>query len=306
MGARQGQEGSILPVLIVGIILLAAPGCGQNGAAPSQAASVDIQSRRPAPGPALPPQAPTRDPRLIVQRMVAAYKALDSLQVTSEADIRSNLFPTSPVHQTMILKYQKHPARIAMMSKDPGHGTHQYFANGMSLVHYSGLANEYIRRALQGNLAQLCKVIDRETPGVLSPVIFLQSGIMPLGVDAVRLVGTDTVDGRPAYVIKGTFTPAYLRDLARRIVGQSLNPTQNQFTLRVDQANYLLLKSSVQLSWKGKMQWRSDKPREVTFHFSSEERVTEAIQNPRFEEDEFRFFAPKGARERFIERRTEE
>src|SRR5579872_387090 len=207
---------------------LAAPalmsGCRGGDSVPTASAS---QSASPTPGKPLPSQPPTHDGRVALQRMVAAYKAFDSLQVETAADIQTSLQP-SLIHQETVIKYRKQPPCITMTVKDPHLGTQQYFTDRGSIVHYTGVSNEYTQYSVdvQTGLKPLIERIDKDTPQVMSPLVFLQSKDIPLGVGSARLTGTEGVNGRRSYVVTGRFRSDYLSELAKRVVGIEMVPTK--------------------------------------------------------------------------------
>jgi len=280
-----------------------ATGCGRG----SQAAQVNAPqnilqaalNQPPAPGAPLPTWPPTTDPNIAVQRMVAAYRTADSLQLVTESD-GMQIHPAQ-VHQTTVLKYRKQPPQLAMEVKDPLSGTIRYIADGSSIVYYYGLDNRFMRRDHRGDLPSLCAMIDRDVPQCMSPIVFLKSSRIPEGFDALTMAGTASVNGKSAYVLRGRFTPAYVRSLGTLLFKKSLKPGTSAFTLWLDRSNYLLLKSSILISWEGVA--RMGEVSVKNPRIAMIEKTTQIIPNPRFSDDDFRFFAPKGAKEIFIERR---
>jgi hypothetical protein len=118
------------------------------------------------------------------------------------------------------------------------------------------------------------------------------------------MAGIEQIDGKPAYRLQGDFTDAFGRQMAARLFQPGFRPAQGQFTLWVDQNTCLLLKSSMQLAWRGVFPINKQKVT-VTKRIVMVVRATEIILNPSFAENEFRFSPPKGAKEQYIEGRSQ-
>jgi hypothetical protein len=285
--------------------LLSLTGCGRKtDAAPTAGPPQESTAQAgvaPRSGSALPPQPVTLDARVALQRMVAAYNTLDSFQMKSDGDVELVTVAPQLIHQTTTLKFTKDPARLTMLIKDPLSGTQRFYADGRTVVHYYGVSNQFMRRSVPPGLKSIAERIDKDSPQVLSPVSFLMSKGLPVGIGTAAITGKENVDGKPALVIKGQFKPDYQRDLAKRVFPSPLSPGRGEFTLWLDANTYLLLKSRGELSWNG-----TARLPEVGTAFSNPrltftERTTEIIQNPQLASEEFRFIAPKGVKEVFVQ-----
>lgn len=298
-------------VAILAIVVVAGLACGCRGGKEKPAAALkpiseELFQNVPAPGKPIPNQPPTDDPKVALQRMVAAYKSLDSLYVRTEADILKSRGKNSRLaYQVAIARFQKSPPKFSMVVTDPQAGTQFFVSDGSNIVWHLGLTNQYLRRDFQGDLSALCRQVDEDAPQLLTPTVFLRSNKFPLGIGPVRMVGIDSVDGKPAYKISGQFTSEYLRDYAKRLYGGEVEPTRREFTLWLDKNNYLALKTTMNVGWSGKLERRRQKPVPFDLEAKVTERVTVLVQNPRFTEDDFRYVAPTGAQEVFVESRSQ-
>jgi hypothetical protein len=295
-----------LVVSVVTACAVVLTGCNRDKSATAseKASQVTNAEVRPAPGPALPQQPATTDPTVALERMVAAYKALDSLQVSMEADIFIQVGKTNQMlHQKTTLNYVKQPPQAVMKVKDTGSGTTEFHSDGSSVVVYSGMRNKYRRYNRGGSLADISRAVDEKGPQIFSPFVFLQSDRLPLGVTGLSMKPKTTLNGKPALVVSGRFTEKFLRDFGKRIeLARGMTPTVGKFTLWLDAGNYLLLQHSSEMAWRGRVLTSGDtvpieNPRIVLF-----EKTTEIIMNPTFPADFARFIPPKGAREEFVER----
>lgn len=262
----------------------------------------------PDPGRPLPTQPPTNDPTVALTRMVAAYKALDSAQIEYESDIEQSDRTGKPVHthtihQSTELKFRKRPAALSMVIQDPVGGTQEYHYDGDSLVEYSAKVNLFERRTLRGDLAAACAVVDQKSGQLLSPIVFLHSQAIPIGTGSARMAGAEQVRGRKAHVVKGTYTTAYLADLGSKALHVPATVDRGEFTLWIDQENYLLLKSESAIVWHAVLRTKGKAPAVWQLALHLNERYGKIIQNPTFNDRVFRFIPPKGADETFIERR---
>jgi hypothetical protein len=296
-------------VLTIAVVMGLAWGCRGTKEKPAIAltpTSEESFEKVPAPGKPIPSQPPTRDPKVALQHMVAAYKSLDTLYVRSEADILQRRGQsTRQAYQVTIIKFQKSPPKYSMVVKDPQAGTQFFVSDGSSIVWHIGLTNQYMRRDFRGDLAALCRQVDEDAPQLLTSTVFLRSEKIPLGIGPVQMVGTETVEGKPAYKISGEFTAEYLRDYAKRLYGGEVEPTRREFTLWLDKNNYLVLKTALNVGWRGMLEQPRQKPVPFDLHAKVTERVTVLVQNPRLTENDFRYIAPKGAQEVFVESRSQ-
>lgn len=287
-----------------GAAALIGGGCNRQADPPVVVALPDaFTAPAPRPGKPLPPAPPAADGRVALERMVTAYKKLDSLQQTSDADIVVNFGPDPRVRQETVVKYQLQPARVALIVRDPVGGTQQYVGDGSTVVWYMGLMNQFIRRSAGPTMDAMVRVIDRDAPQAMSPLVFLTSNGQPTGVATSRLVGPGTVNGKAAVVVEGTFRDEYLRRVASAEFAAPIQPAFGSFTLWLEPNTYLLLKSSVHMGWRGVTTLRGSAARSENPRVDYTETVRELVQNPTFGPDDFRFVRPHNAKEIFIERR---
>ena len=293
--------------LTLALGLTNAVGCNRDNREVSLPSDPAFTAPAPAAGPELKPRGTTPDARIALQRMVAAYKALDSLQVKSIAEITFDI--NGPMHQqqTTVLKYKRNPARVAMIIKDPGMGTQKYFADGTTVVQYLGVTNQFVRRTVKPDLGSIVTRIDKDSPQVMSPLIFILSDVVPLGIESARIEGHETLDGRNAIIIKGAYSEAYMRQFGEHLFDTPIPPTGGDFTLWLEEGSNLLLKSEVHIGWKGYARPKGPGDNSPILNPKADivERATEIVQNPTFALEEFRFIQPKGVKEIFVEGRKQ-
>jgi hypothetical protein len=291
---------------LIAVFLASLTGCNQDKKATGaeNTPSVNSAENRPAPGATLPEQPATTDPNVAVERMVAAYKALNSLQVSMEADIFIQVGKTNQVmHQITTLKYVNQPPQAVMKVKDTGSGTTEFHSDGSSVVVYSGLRNKFRRYNRGGSLADISRAVDEKGPQIFSPFVFLQSDRLPAGITGLTMKPRETLNGKPVIVVSGKFTERFLADFGKRILlARGMTPVAGKFSLWLDASNYMLLQHSTEMAWRGRILTSDGKipienPRIVLF-----EKTTDIIMNPTFAVDFARFIPPKGAREEFVER----
>jgi hypothetical protein len=239
--------------------------------------------------------------------MVASYNKLDSFQMKSDGDVEIVTFGPQLIHQTTTLKYTRAPARLTMLIKDPVSGTQRFHADGKTVVHYYGVSNQFMRRSVAPGLRGIAERIDADSPQILSPVSFLMSEGLPLGIKTAQITGKEQIEGRTALVIKGQFDPIFQRKVGahKSNFGVELKPGIGDFTLWLDAENYLMLKSSGRLSWTGTIATADPRKPIVNPSVTFTERTMEIIQNPQIASEEFRFVAPKGVKEVFVQRRNQ-
>lgn len=287
---------------------LGAAGCGWKKAEPAEAysdpASV-FAAKPPAPGAPLPVSDAPKDATAALKRMTAAYRSLNSLHVYTVADVTLNLGQERKSHQETVLEYVKQPARIGLYVRDTSTGTQALLADGSTLVHWAGVTNRYRRTDATGTLPELCAAVDKEATQLMSPLVFAASSGLPPGVVNLRLAGVETVDGKPAQVVQGSFSDTFMADYAQRIFGGRLAGAQAHFTLWLDVGTGIVLKSATDLAWRGMVK---DENGQVTVKdpsISAVERTVTFVPNPTLPDDRFRFLPPKGAQEVPIERVSE-
>ena len=265
----------------------------------------EIRTRPPLPGAPIPVQPPTTDPVVLLTRMASFYANLDSLFTISEADMRQPGMKF-PSHQVMTLKYHRSPAWMEMVVEDPLAGTHGYFADGTSVVTHDAMRNTYMRRDFHGDLVETARVVEHYAPQLLSPLIFIQYPRFSTKMEEARIVGMRELNGRPAYVLKGRFSEAYLRDFGRRFgFGGDVNPVKRDVTMWIDRETYALVKSTMSLAWNGVVKNANNRVVHVSPAVDVVNEVTTLVPNPKLSQEEFRFFPPPGAKQRFRERKND-
>lgn len=288
--------------VVVAVGLLA--GCGpKESTEPGTVAAYETPDKVPAPGAPIPSQPPTNDANVVLTRMVSVYKKLDSLFVISEADM-TQPGVAFPIHQVATLKYSRDPASMLVVVEDPVAGTHGYFGDGSSVVFHDALRNTFMRRDFHGDLKGIATIIDHYAPQLVSPLVFLQSKSVPTGTGPARIIKTENIDGKPAYVIAGRFADAYLQAFVIRLgFPDSVKPVKGDFTLWIDKETCTLRRTKVSLAWRGTMLNPERKVVRVSPSVEVSEKVTTLVPNPKFSKEEFRFLAPKGAVQTFREGR---
>ncbi len=235
--------------------------------------------------------------------MVAAYKAVGSLQVKTEADLKYEIGPAKTIaHQATVLKYLREPARVSMVIKDPLSGTEKFFADGRTVVHYTGISNTFIRRSVPPHLTDIVRRIDKDSPQLMSPLVFLVSNGIPVGIASARIRGREVINGENTLVIDGKYSDTFMNEFARRQFVQTPSVAARDFTLWLHEGNYLLAKSSVKLSWLGVVTVKGSNSLVKNPSVESVESTVELVQNPRFSTEEFRFIQPAGILEIPVER----
>jgi hypothetical protein len=255
MRVRKWPIGRHISQAAAALIVLA--GCGQKPDPNVAVTASDLENRfhaSPKPGPALPAQPATKDPVALLAGMVSAYKTAESLQVSSESDQFYSFPAPQRLHQTIVLKYRKRPAGVAMSIKDTSQGTQHFYGDGAYLVHHLAVSNTFDRRTARGEIAEICAAIEKQVPFLISPIVFLQSGELPRGMERLTFQGIESAQGKQLYVVKGTFSRQYLADLAQHIFSTDLTPKAGDFTLWLDSETRLLRQSAVSIAWKGRIE----------------------------------------------------
>lgn len=256
----------------------------------------------PSPGAPLPQLSKPTNGMQALERMTQAYKSAKTMFIHSSANLSYKPILTNSLHQTTIIKYQINPARLFMSVQDPLEGTNEYYADGSTIVHYSGLSNQYVRRSYTGGMETIAKLIDKESPQVFSPILFLMSGKDPLGVRTATMK-TESYNGKPSLYISGVFSPSYLSNLAHRIFGKSLSTTRGAYSVHLDPNTYLLMDSQIHFAWSGSVKLKSAIMKNPVIDIHEVE--MDNVANPTFTADTFRFIAPNKAQEIYIQSRSQ-
>jgi len=280
------------------LLALAAWGCGPQDRA--SARSAPPAAGAPAPGTPLPALPETRDAGVALRRMVAAYKRLDSLYAASEATVEYKFAAPVRVFQTGVLRYRKQGGMLDFVVEDPASGTNRFVCDGTTLVNHTLLTNQFTRTSVRGGLPGAARAVGRLVPQILSPLSLLAGGDAPAGVAGARIVRTESAGGAPAHVVSGTFTPDYERQIAGRCFGAPARAASSGFTAWLDRGTCLIRRLRVQFAWKGRYAQESGPP-VVDPWLRADERYTEIVQNPDLPESLFRFIAPRGAQEIYVE-----
>lgn len=257
----------------------------------------------PSPGAPLPQLPKPANGMQALERMTQAYKSANSMFIHSSATINYTLVSTRSLLQTTTIKYQTNPARLFMTVQDPLEGTNEYYADGTTIVHYSGLSNQYTRRSYTGGMEAIAKLIDKESPQVFSPVLFLMSGKDPLGVQTAS-IKTESYQGKPSLYVSGNFSSSYLSNLSHRIFGVTMKSTRGEYAVHLDPNTYLLMDSELHFAWTGKVKVNgkmlAENPK-VDIHEVEKDNVV----NPTYTDDTFRFTPPNKAQEIYIQSRSQ-
>jgi|YelNatPaOPRAMG01_1025707.scaffolds.fasta_scaffold17946_1 hypothetical protein len=257
----------------------------------------------PSPGSPLPKLPKPSNGMQALERMTQAYKSANSMFIHSSATISYTLVSKKSLFQTTTIKYQTNPARLFMTVQDPLEGTNEYYADGSTIVHYSGLSNQYTRRSYTGGMETIAKIIDKESPQVFSPILFLMSGKDPLGVQTASMK-EESYQGKPSLLVSGTLSPSYLSNLSHRIFGVTMKSTKGEYAVHLDPNTYLLMDSQLHFAWAGKVKSNgkvfAENPM-VDIHEVEKENVV----NPTYKDDTFRFTPPNKAQEIYIQSRSQ-
>jgi outer membrane lipoprotein-sorting protein len=286
----------VFPMALL-ILALSLAGCSHHQEEPSLSAPI-AQSVF-TPGTPLSSSPRAQNGMQALQFMISSYQKASSIYITQNASMDYILGAAKNIQQEGNIKIQKNPDRLYMSVQDPISGTQEYYADGTSVVHYSGVSNQFIRYPLLGGVKDISHIIDRDTPQVMSAVLFIADKKIPTGVENATLLPDATLSGKKVVVVKGTLSASYLKQIAMRIFHASLTPTKRDFRLMLDPNSYMMQNLVVDLAWTGKVRLNN---KSVAINPTIRINETDTnIVNPKFSPDDFRFTAPKGAQEIFVE-----
>ena len=206
--------------------------------------------------------------------------------------------------QATTLKYQI-PQNITLVSVDPQIGTVVSQINEKGLLVYSGKQNIYTRRKpeidLKASLNRLqnASLYSLRIPvtQALSPLSFLAAGAMPVEASKFRLSGEKAVNGRPAYVVKTSANPEWLKSLAK---GVRIEIKSRAITLYIDKQSLLLVRATCAITFLTTLpgEPNSSKARNPV-GFAFDEYHKNIVENGAINPAEFNYVLPQGALEKF-------
>jgi hypothetical protein len=250
-------------------------------------------------------QVQAQDATSIVKKMIAAYKNAKTIHETAEAKVLQ-LNGRAIFQQSEF--YYKAPNEVVIATVDPLTGTLQGFCDGHDISLYSGKQNIFTRRPAIGSLHDMLTTIanaSEESLGmrisqVLSPVSFLAAkGDVPDEAVGYKLKpgGPVQMDGHTCYEVHALANPDWVQSMAPKL---NIAVKRRDIIFWIDTKTNLLVRAGIALTWLSTVpnQPRTAPPKlPGGFAFEEVHRGTQIDSN--IPEKAFRFFAPKGAIEKF-------
>lgn len=245
-----------------------------------------------------------QDANALVRRMIAVYRNAQTIQENAEAKV---LAPGGGMYiQTSSIKW-KRPNLAYLFSQDPQQGTLQVFTDGKLITLYSQKQNIYTRRNAPPDLKGTLDVADKAAQDafripisqVLNPISFLLSTGMPREAKSFRFAGETNLNGKRTFKVVGQAEPAWLQSIVPQL---KIVPVKRDVMLWIDAQSSLLLKAMGTFTWKVTAVNGTPLPKTTMAGFMFEESHRGTLLNAPISEEDFRFKAPKGARQLFQER----
>lgn len=241
--------------------------------------------------------APTSDAHEVAKRIVSAFKAVDGMQIATSSDQFMQVGRPMASHQESVTTYRKQPARFSRVTVDQVSGSFKSVADGNNLITYSGLTNTFTRRECRGELAEICRTVNGDTPQLLTAATYLMSSETPIGLQDFKLSGKEQVNGKPSVILQANCTRDLMTGLARQLgLPAGMTPKSGRVAIWVDTESYLPIRDRIELIWTGTPP-AAKKPQ--TFVIGVNEKTTKITPNPQVKDDEFKFAAPANAKEVF-------
>lgn len=245
------------------------------------------------------------DANTLVRRMIAMYQGAQTLEESTEAKVKE--VGKADYVQATTLRF-KRPNLIYLSSEDPAIGTYQGFCNGKNITVYSGTQNTYTKRNSPGDLRQTLgkfaaageALMGVSVVQMLSSIDFIAAKTMPEECKSFKFVRTDLLDGNKVMVVTGLADPAWLQTMG---APKQTVYVRREVTLWIDTSRYLLRKASCDLQWRVSIGAQKGAVDTMTggIKFVETHRATR-VNTPLRDEDFF-FVAPRGAVERYQERK---
>lgn len=246
------------------------------------------------------------DANSLVKRMISLYQNAQTLQETTE----SKIFQTNGQQfvQSSSLKY-KRPNLLMFTLQDPNMGSMVYSSNGKTITVYSGKQNIFTKRTAPKNAPEIAGVLSRtsmELTGVgqdqmLSPLEFFGTRGMPKEAKTFRYVGTKSIEGHKTYQLNGQIDMDWLHNL---MPDSRITPVRRDVVLLIDTQTNLLVRASLVATWKVEALGQGDSALLAAQRgFAFEETHRGTVLNAALRDQDFQFYPPKGAVEKFQDRR---
>ena len=246
------------------------------------------------------------DANVLVRKMIAMYQGTQTLEEATEAKVQE--YGKSDYVQSTTLRF-KRPNLIYLSSEDPAIGTYQGFCNGKTITVFSGTQNTYTKRNSPTDLRQTLgkfSAAGEYLMGVsivqmLSSIDFIAAKTMPDECKDFKFIRSEMLDGNRVAVVTGQANAGWLATMG---APKQTVYVRRQVTLWIDTSRFLLRKASCDLQWRVNVGATGKKGVETVIggiKFVETHRSTR-VNTPLRDEDFF-FIAPKGAVERFQERK---
>ncbi len=246
------------------------------------------------------------DANVLVRKMIAMYQGTQTLEEATEARVKE--YGKSDYVQSTTLRF-KRPNLIYLSSEDPAIGTYQGFCNGKTITVYSGTQNTYTKRNSPTDLRQTLgkfSAAGEYLMGVsivqmLSSIDFIAAKTMPDECKNFQFIRNEILDGNRVTVVTGQANSGWLATMG---APKETVYARREVTLWIDTSRFLLRKASCDLQWRVNVGPTEKKSAQIVLEgikFVETHRSTR-VNTPLRDEDFF-FIAPKGAVERFQERK---
>lgn len=246
----------------------------------------------------------------LVKKMIATYRSASTIRDESQANIIDPNPKIGRYEQRSVMTYQK-PNKLYLSSIDPQQGTISIYADGRLLTIFGGKQNVYTRRNAPTGFVQTVALAEQATldalrvsiTQMLSPVSFLVGNGTIREANTFKVIGTEMVLGYKTYKLQAQANPLWLQALMPP--KSKVQFGKKEITLWIDARRNTLVKASAKLVWKATLPAEGASPSQIIpggLFFEETHRST--VLNSPVKDTEFRFVAPKNAKELFQERRN--
>lgn len=248
----------------------------------------------------------TPDANTVVRKMVLTYQSAQTVQEKSEAkmqDLKGQEF-----YQTSTVKFRR-PNLLYISSTDPKLGTYSVYCNGKTVTMYTGTQNIFTKRDAPTNLRKTVQslyatgmdLLNIPVTQMLNPVSFMSADGLPDECKKYRYIREDIIDGRHVFVVGGQADPKWAMAL---IPLKDVNFLKRDITLWIDASRFLLLKASCNVVYSFEAPAKEGQQgRTLTSNLKFTETHRDIALNIPIREETFFFQLPKGAVEKYQERK---
>ncbi|MCL5283632.1 MAG: DUF2092 domain-containing protein [Armatimonadetes bacterium] len=239
---------------------------------------------------------PTSDPRIILNRVSAAYHKLNSFQSQSSAKIQLGFASAVPYYQTTVFRFQR-PNRVYLKSNDPQEGEILVECDGNTIAYYYGAHDSYTREVAPKTLEEVCAKITHDAPQLLDAIVFMANTNIPMEIAHPVLAGSSQVNGRKALVIRSDISTSWLQSIAKAagLPNKGYRLMKAIVTAYVDQQTYCLLRVTHDLEWAPASGTPAAQSRSIIL--KTDETFSAVVANPPFPPDAFRYIPKPGTHE---------